>query len=280
MIKLGFSPCPNDTFIFYGIVKKKIDTFNITIESIIDDVEKLNNLALNRAIDVTKASCHAYYYLKGDYQFLRSGGAFGRGCGPILVKSNKKIEDIKRIAIPGEYTTAFLLLKLYLFFSNRSLISPIKFISMPFYKIMPSVKEGIADAGLIIHESRFTYPLYGLEKIVDLGDWWEKKTGLIIPLGGIIAKKSLGEKKIKAVESMLRSSVEYALNNRDEVMTFVKTYSQEISEEVIKKHIDLYVNEYTLDIGKEGEVALKELMRMALLIDSNRKIGGNYGRKY
>lgn len=276
MIKLGFSPCPNDTFIFYGLVERKIDTSGIKIETVIDDVERLNQLALKRAVDVTKISCHAYYYLKDDYQFLRSGGAFGRGCGPLLVKS-KEIKSIKRIAIPGEYTTAFLLLRLYLFFSNHSLISSPIFIPMPFYEIMPAVKKGVVDGGLIIHESRFTYPQYGLDLIVDLGDWWEKKTGLIIPLGGIIAKRSLGRKKIENIESLIRLSVEYSFKHGNEVMSFVKRYSQEISEDVIKKHINLYVNGYTLDSGKEGESALKELMRMASLIDPKREKGDIYG---
>lgn len=268
MITLGFSPCPNDTFIFYSIARKRINTGDLEFKIIIDDVENLNNLALNRSIDVTKVSCHAYYYLKDDYFFLRSGGAFGKGCGPLLVKERGSKARIKKIAVPGRYTTAFLLLKLYLFFSKPIFIVKPKIVFMPFYRIIDAIKEGMVDAGLIIHESRFVYEQYGLQKIVDLGDWWEEKTGLIIPLGGIIAKRSLGGKKIQNIESLLRASVEYALNNADEVMPFIKEHCQELSEDVIKRHIELYVNKYTVDTEKDGELALKELMRMAEMVES------------
>jgi len=222
------------------------------------------------ALDVTKISCHAFYYLQDDYHFLRSGGALGRGCGPLLVAnknfkfqiSNFKFRNIK-IAIPGELTTAFLLLKLYLASTPNSKLQTPKFIPMPFHEIINAVNEGTADAGLIIHESRFTYPDYGLEKVIDLGDWWEKETGLPIPLGGIIAKKSLGMEAIKTIESLIRASVEYSMLHRDEVMPYIKRYSQELSEDVIMKHISLYVNDYTIDIGDEGENALHELLKMA-----------------
>lgn len=267
MIKLGFSPCPNDTFIFYSIAKKKVTKDNLEFKIIIDDVENLNNLALNRSIDVTKVSCYAYYYLKDDYYFLRSGGAFGRDCGPLLVKRKDSIKEIEKIAIPGRFTTAFLLLRLYLYFSKPTFIVRPNFVFMPFYRIIDAIKEGMVDAGLIIHESRFVYPEYGLKEIFDLGNWWKDKTGLIIPLGGIVARRSLGRKKIRNIESLLRASVEYALNNKDEVMPFIKEHCQELSEDVIKRHIELYVNKYTVDIEKEGELALKELMRMAKMVE-------------
>ncbi|BCB96989.1 1,4-dihydroxy-6-naphtoate synthase [Dissulfurispira thermophila] len=280
MISLGFSPCPNDTFIFYALVNKKIDLRGLDFSPVIKDVETLNQLAIKRAVDVTKISCHAFYYLQKDYQFLRSGGAFGRGCGPLLVQKTKdrsqKLE-IKKIAIPGELTTAFLLLKLYLS-SNSSLITPhssfapqkvadfletLSFIAMPFNKIMDAVKDEKVDAGLIIHESRFTYHEYGLAKIADLGDWWEKETGLPIPLGGIIAKKSLGTTTIKTIESLIRASVEYSMVHKEDTISFIKNYSQELSDDVIFKHISLYVNNYTIDIGSDGEAALNELIKRA-----------------
>lgn len=276
MISIGFSPCPNDTFIFYALVNKKIDVKGIDISPIIEDVETLNRLAMKGVLDVTKISCHAFYYLRDNYHFLRSGGAFGRGCGPLLVqksevrsqKSNKMLK-VQKIAIPGELTTAFLLLKLYLS-SNSSLItrhSSLSFIAMPFYEIINAVSEGKADAGLIIHESRFTYADYGLAGVIDLGDWWEKETGLPIPLGGIIAKKSLGMQAVKNIESLIRASVEYSMLHRDEVMPYIKQYSQELSEDVVMKHISLYVNDYTIDIGDEGKNALRELLKKARKIN-------------
>ncbi|MBI5213894.1 MAG: 1,4-dihydroxy-6-naphthoate synthase [Nitrospirae bacterium] len=281
MISIGFSPCPNDTFIFYALVNKKIDVKGIDINPVIEDVETLNRLAIKKALDVTKISCHAFYYLQDNYNFLRSGGAFGRGCGPLLVAdknfkfqiSNFKFQNLK-IAIPGELTTAFLLLNLYLSSpqgglrpKGSSTNSSLSFIAMPFYEIINAVSEGKADAGLIIHESRFTYPDYGLEKVIDLGDWWEKETGLPIPLGGIIAKKSLGMPAVKTIESLIRASVEYSMLHRDEVMPYIKQYSQELSEDVVMKHISLYVNDYTIDIGAEGENALRELFKKARKIN-------------
>ena len=269
MISLGFSPCPNDTYIFYALANKRIDTKGLDFNPLIEDVETLNQLAMKRAIDVTKISCHAFYHLQEDYHFLRAGGAFGRGCGPLMVVrsqgSGVRSSEIKRIAIPGELTTAFLLLKLYL----ASTPSPIthhpslSFVVMPFYEIMEAVRDGKVDAGLIIHESRFTYQDYGLTQIIDLGDWWEKETGLPIPLGGIIAKKSLGLPTIKTIESLIRASVEYSMLHREDALPFIKKYSQELSDDVIFKHISLYVNDYTLDIGNEGEAALDELMKRA-----------------
>lgn len=273
MIKIGISPCPNDTFIFCALVNKVIDT-GLALDFVIEDVETLNRLALKRKLDVTKISCHAFYYLKDDYIFLKTGGAFGRGCGPLLVKRpdvRSQKSEIKRIAIPGEFTTAFLLLKLFLS-SNPSPVtrhSSLSFITMPFYEIMRAVSDGVVDAGLIIHESRFTYHEYGLVKIVDLGDWWEKETGLPIPLGGIIAKKSLGVSTTRILEDSIRASVKYSYLNKEKVMPFIKEYARELSEDVILKHISLYVNNFTLDIGAEGESALNELMKKANLIIHN-----------
>ena len=266
MTTLGFSPCPNDTFIFYALANKKIDMGGFDFDLHIEDVETLNKLAMKRELDITKISCHAFYYLQDDYQFLRAGAALGRGCGPLLVaKKRYKIKDLsdKKIAVPGELTTAFLLLKL--FFSTFNL-HPSSFVVMPFNEIMQAVRDGRADAGLIIHESRFTYPEYGLSEIADLGEWWEKQTGLPIPLGGIIAKKGLGTKKILAIEDLIRTSIKYSMSHREEVMPFIKKYSQEMSESVIIKHIDLYVNNYTLEIGDDGLAALNGLLKQAARI--------------
>lgn len=291
MISLGFSPCPNDTFIFYALANKKIDTEGLDFNPIIEDVETLNQIAIKRGIDLTKVSCHAFYYLQDDYHFLRTGGAFGRGCGPLLVVKGQglsfdkvcpePVERLgtgvkginlsgKKIAIPGKFTTAFLLLKLYLSALN---LKPSTFVSMPFNEIMEAVKSGKADAGLIIHESRFTYSQYGLAKIIDLGEWWEKETGLPIPLGGITAKKSLGIQNILKIERLIRASVEYSIFHRDEAMSYIKRYSQELSDDIILKHISLYVNDYTLDIGNEGEAALDELLKRAKRIELRQMAG-------
>ncbi len=270
MISLGFSPCPNDTFIFYALANKIIDQRGLDFRIIIEDVETLNQLAMRRSVDVTKISCHAYYYLQKDYHFLTTGGAFGRKCGPLLVVRGQESglrAEIKKIAIPGELTTAFLLLKLYLNSkSNNShfSLSASQFIPMPFHKIPEAVRDGQVDAGLIIHESRFTYQEYGLSKIIDLGDWWEDETGLPLPLGGIIAKRSIGAQNISMIESLIRESLEYSMRNREEVIPFIKMYAQELSDDVIFKHIALYVNNYTIDIGKDGKTALDELIKRAI----------------
>ncbi|MDI6801099.1 MAG: 1,4-dihydroxy-6-naphthoate synthase [Thermodesulfovibrionales bacterium] len=270
MISLGFSPCPNDTFIFYAIAEKRTDTAGLDFDIRIEDVETLNQLAMSRALDVTKVSCHAFYYLQDDYQFLKTGGAFGRGCGPLIVQKTENRSQkagTTKIAIPGELTTAFLLLKLYLSSISQSTIRNPQFIAMPFHKIMTAVRDGSVDAGLIIHESRFTYHEYGLKQIADLGEWWENETGLPIPLGGIIAKKSLGMAKIKTIEDIIKTSVKYSLSHQSEAMRFIKRYSAELSDDVIMKHISLYVNDYTINIGDEGETALDELLKRTAYIN-------------
>ncbi|MGO9378941.1 MAG: 1,4-dihydroxy-6-naphthoate synthase [Dissulfurispiraceae bacterium] len=263
MITLGFSPCPNDTFIFYAFVNRVIDICGLNVEFHIEDVETLNRLARARSLDVTKISCHAFHYLQDDYHFLRSGGAFGRGCGPLIISkfpyTEKDLEN-KSIGVPGEMTTAYLLLKL--FFNAAYGVKPSTVVPMLFHEIPAAVRDGRVDAGLIIHESRFTYQQYGLSRVVDLGEWWEKETGLPIPLGGIIAKKTLGP-KIEIIEDLIRRSVKYSLSNPDKAMPFIKKYAQELSETVINKHIGLYVNDFTLDMGEEGLSSLKELMRRA-----------------
>ena len=262
-LSIGYSPCPNDTFVFYALVHGKIDTGDLGFKEILLDVETLNKMALHSRLDMTKVSYHAFGYLREDYCLLRSGSAIGRGCGPLVVaKENYEMKDLKgkRIAIPGRLTTANLLFQLY----NSELgIYPVYVIVLPFDRIMDSVKRGYADAGLIIHEGRFTYPLYELRKVVDLGEWWESNTGLPLPLGGIIAKKNLGEDLIEKIDSLIKKSIEYSLNQREEPKTYIKQHSQELEDEVIEQHINLYVNDYSLDIGEEGLSALRELFRRA-----------------
>lgn len=262
-LSLGYSPCPNDTFIFYALVHGKIDTGDLGFKETLLDIETLNKMALRSELDITKISYHAFGNLREDYCLLRSGSAIGRSCGPLVVaKENYDMRDLKgkRIAIPGRLTTATLLFQLYI---SELGIHPIYIIVLPFDKILDSVKRGYADAGLIIHEGRFTYPLYELKKVVDLGEWWENNSGLPLPLGGIIAKKNLGKDLIKKIDSFIRKSIEYSLNKREEPRSYIKQHSQEPEEEVIEQHINLYVNDYSLDIGEEGLSAVRELLKRA-----------------
>ncbi len=276
-LSLGYSPCPNDTFIFYALVHGRINTGDLKFRETLLDVETLNQRALSTKLDLTKISYHAFGLLREKYCLLRSGGALGRGCGPLVVaKHDCTMDDLKgkKIAIPGKLTTAFLLLQLYdPAFGQTHRSAPAQnskqktlnsaFVEMPFHMIMDAVAKGEVDAGLIIHESRFTYPLYGLRQITDLGAWWEKETGLPIPLGGIIARRSLGETLNKKISMFIRQSVEYSFRNRSEPAEYIKMHSQELTDDVINKHIDLYVNDYSLDLGIEGEKAVKEFMARA-----------------
>jgi 1,4-dihydroxy-6-naphthoate synthase len=276
-VSLGYSPCPNDTFIFYAMTHGKIDTGGLSFNEVLLDVETLNRKALNAEIDVTKISYAAYGLLRDNYTLLRSGGALGRGCGPLVVaKHDYAMEDLrnKRIVIPGKLTTAFLLLQLFdtsfmraysntpLHLYGRDYPAP-TIIEMPFHKIVEAVANEEVDAGLIIHESRFTYPSYGLKQIMDLGEWWEKDTGLPIPLGCIIARRSLGDNLNSRIDRTIRQSVEYAFSKREEPLTYIKQHSQELSDDVIHQHIDLYVNNFSIDIGQDGEKAVSELISRA-----------------
>jgi 1,4-dihydroxy-6-naphthoate synthase len=269
-LSLGYSPCPNDTFIFYAMMHGKVNTENLSFTEELLDVETLNQKAANTELDITKVSYHAFGQLRNTYRLMRSGGAMGRGCGPLLItKKDFTIEELKnkRIAIPGKLTTAYLLLQL-LYHSSKTSGSRLQapdsvFIEMPFDRIVQAIANDEVDAGLIIHESRFTYQSYGLKQIIDLGEWWEKETGLPIPLGGIIANQSLGEDVIIKVNEVLKRSVEYAFQNRTEPMSYIKKHSQELSDDVINRHIDLYVNDFSIDIGDDGEKAITELLSRA-----------------
>ena len=260
-LSLGYSPCPNDTFIFYALVHGKVDTGNLRFREILEDVETLNQMARSAELDITKISFHAYGHLRETYCLLRSGAALGKGCGPLVVsKKYQQMEELKgrKIAIPGALTTAFLLLQLFdpLFKENVTV--------MPFHRIIDAVRNDEADAGLIIHESRFTYQDAGLRQVVDLGQWWDNETGLPIPLGGIIAKRELGDELIKKVESGIRKSLEYAFAHSAEPKDYIKKHSQEVQDSVIEKHIGLYVNDYSLDMGDDGLKAVEELFRMSV----------------
>lgn len=254
-LTIGYSPCPNDTFIFYALIHGRVNVPGIEFREQLEDVETLNRLALDSELDVTKISYHALGHLRERYALLRSGGALGRGCGPLVVaKPGVCLADLKKgaIAIPGKLTTAHLLLRIF----DPSLTTVLV---MPFDRIMDAVSRGEAIAGLIIHESRFTYPRYKLEKLLDLGEWWERHAGLPIPLGGILGKRSLGRETLIKVESVIRESLRFARTHPDEVLRYCRQHSQEMDEIVMKNHIDLYVNDFSLDLGQEGMAAIKKL---------------------
>jgi 1,4-dihydroxy-6-naphthoate synthase len=258
-LTLGYSPCPNDTFIFYALVRGKIETGGLSFLETLEDVETLNRMALRGALEVTKVSTHALGFLREDYCLLRSGGALGRGCGPLIVaREPLEARDLrgKRIAIPGTLTTAYLLMRLF-----DPMLKDIE--AMPFHRIMDAVSSGSADAGLIIHEGRFTYPGYGLHEVVDLGGWWEEATGLPIPLGSIVAKRELGTETINRVDTLVRESLLYARSRPVEPMGYIKEHSQELEDDVIRKHVEIYVNEFSVDLGEEGTRAVEEFLRRA-----------------
>jgi 1,4-dihydroxy-6-naphthoate synthase len=258
-LTLGFSPCPNDTFMFYPLVHGLVDTAGLTFRERLEDVETLNRLALTAELDVSKVSYHALGHIRERYVLLRSGSALGRGCGPLLV-ARDQIEPAdlrgRRIAVPGQYTTALLLLRLFAPQLEN-------FIVMPFHEIMEAVTSGTVDAGLIIHESRFTYQVLGLHKLVDLGEWWESETGLPIPLGGIVARRSLGAETIAVIERALRDGVNYSRSNPTAAASYIREHAQEISDEVCAAHIGLYVNDFSAELGEEGERAIAELLHRA-----------------
>ncbi|MEW6326256.1 MAG: 1,4-dihydroxy-6-naphthoate synthase [Thermodesulfobacteriota bacterium] len=254
---LGFSTCPNDTFIFYALVKGRLTHCKLHFREMLADVETLNQMAFRGELEVTKLSYHAFGHLVDDYVLLRSGSALGRGCGPLLVSRQscppEELQD-KKIAIPGAYTTAAMLLRLYGEYHNV--------VEMGFEKIIPAVKMGMVDAGVIIHESRFTYEKEGLVRIVDLGRWWEETTGLPVPLGGIFARRDLGAEEVAAIDSCLKENIQYAFSHREEPMEYIRKHAQELEDEVIRKHINLYVNSFTLDLGEEGIQAVRHMLKM------------------
>jgi len=262
-LSLGFSPCPNDCFVFDAIVNRRIDLEGLTFNARIADVEALNKAAFARAIDVTKLSYHAYAYCAGRYVLLDAGGALGRNCGPLLISRRTISRDEVaagrlRLAIPGKYTTANFLCGLA--FPNAQDKT-----EMLFSDIEQALVDGRVDAGLIIHENRFTYQAKGLKKIIDLGEFWESETGAPIPLGGIVIDRSLPDRVKAAVNRIVRQSVEYAFAHREASLPFVREHAQAMSEDVMYKHIDLYVNDFTVDLGVEGRRAVETLFARAAM---------------
>jgi 1,4-dihydroxy-6-naphthoate synthase len=258
-LSLAYSTCPNDTFAFFGLASGQVTCQDISFQISLADVETLNQAARSRVYDVTKLSFAAMGNLRSNYWLLKSGAALGRGCGPLIVaRSGCGIASLPdaAIAVPGMDTTACLLAGLYLG-------KPLRAFPMTFDRIMPEVSKGNFDYGVIIHEGRFTYPEYGLVSILDLGLWWERQTGLPVPLGCIAAAKNLEPDVVKKVEQAISDSIAFAFAHPDQTMPYVRAHAQEMAPAVIQQHIDLYVNEFSLGIGPEGVRAIETLFAMA-----------------
>lgn len=257
-LSLGFSTCPNDTFMFDAMVHGRIDTEGLDFEVEMADILHLNRLAMAGKPDIVKVSYNAYGHIRDQYHLLQAGSAMGKGCGPLLIsRTPQTLAELHagrgRVAIPGKNTTANLLLN---FFAPELTDRE----EMLFHEVMPAVLDGRADAGLIIHENRFTYGDLGLHCVQDLGEYWEARTGLPIPLGAIVIRKSLGQEVIDKVERILRHSVEYAFQNPAASADFVQSHAQEMDPQVMQAHIDLYVNDYSVDMGEEGHRAVAQLL--------------------
>ncbi|MBB5622506.1 1,4-dihydroxy-6-naphthoate synthase [Pedobacter cryoconitis] len=264
-LSLGFSPCPNDTFIFDALIHHKIDTEGLEFEVFFDDVETLNQKALRSELDITKLSFHAFAHVVEKYALLDAGSALGFGVGPLLICKNEDLIGSARltqkdstlsVAIPGELTTAnFLLGIAFPNLLNKQV--------MVFSEIQDALLNHSIDLGLIIHENRFTYTDKGLHKIVDLGSYWEELTGCAIPLGGIVINRKLDHEVQLKVNRLIRKSVEFAFQNPKSGIDFISAHAQEMEEAVMYKHIDLYVNKYSIDLGTEGRKAIDILFKMA-----------------
>ena len=254
---LAYSSCPNDTFIFKGIAKNFIDTRGMDFNIFLEDVETLNQNAARDRYHITKLSFAALGTLLDRYALLRTGAALGKGCGPLIISMpERQIDDKKKpvVAVPGLGTTAYHLFRFYMadLFSGLDVdISP-----MPFEKIMPAVQDGSADFGVIIHEGRFIYQGQGLEMRADLGQWWEEKTGLPIPLGCIAVHRDIEPETACAVQTLIRESIDHAFAHPGMGGEYIREYAQEMADDVIHQHIGLYVNEFSRDIGDQGTLAV------------------------
>ncbi len=263
-LTLAYSPCPNDTYIFAAWTRGMLPDAE-PVAVVLDDVEALNEAARGARFALTKVSYGAIPFLLRDYRILRAGGALGRGCGPLVVAKARPggsvpaLEDFDahtRIAIPGTMTTAYLLLRL-------ALRAPIEIVPMRFDRIARAVASGEVEAGLIIHESRFTYRDSGLTAVVDLGEWWERETGRPIPLGAILARRDVATEAAQRIDATIRASLAYARANDARVAPYVREHAFEMNEDVMRAHIALYVNDYSIDLGDEGIAAIDNLFKLA-----------------
>jgi 1,4-dihydroxy-6-naphthoate synthase len=271
-LTLGFSPCPNDTFIFDALVNKKIDTGGLEVKPVLEDVETLNKWALEGKLDITKLSFPAFFQSMDTYTLLNAGSALGKGVGPLLVarkgyqakNGNGDGFNDQSIALPGINTTAHLL------FSYACPKAKNKNF-MIFSAIEDAVVYGKTELGVIIHENRFTYQQKGLEKVMDLGEYWEEKKKVPIPLGGIAIKRSIDPQLTRQVDQLIRNSLEYSFANYPLITDYVKEHSQAMEENVMRQHIDLYVNDYSLDLGKDGKDAIKTLYELFAMIRDKKE---------
>lgn len=262
-LTLGISPCPNDTFIFDALIHHKIDTEGLTFDIVFEDVETLNKKAFNNELDITKLSFYAYMHALEQYVLLHSGSALGFGVGPLLIsKAAHTFSDIQkspqlRIGIPGEYTTAnFLLTTALPQHQNKQVIV--------FSSIEQALADDEIDLGLIIHENRFTYQAKGLKKIIDLGEYWEEVTNCAIPLGGIVIRRQLSVDLKQKVNRVIRRSIEYAFAHPQSSLSFIQSHAQTMSEDVIYQHIQLYVNDYSINLGETGQQAISTFFDQAV----------------
>jgi 1,4-dihydroxy-6-naphthoate synthase len=258
-LTLGFSPCPNDTFIFDAMVHGRVDTEGLEFDYFLADVEELNKRAFDATVDITKMSYHAYAYAAKDYLILDSGSALGYKNGPLLISKNRtgtKHLAGKKVAIPGRYTTANLLFSI----ACEGVVEKIEYL---FSDIENAILKDEVDAGLIIHETRFTYMKKGLHKVADMGEYWEDLTGMPVPLGAIVVKRTLPEEIMLKVNRVVRRSLEYAYRDSLASYDFVSSNAKEMDSSVMNRHIRLFVNEFTLNLGAKGKKAVNELFRLA-----------------
>ena len=251
---IGFSPCPNDTFIFDALVNNKIDTEGIEFIPVMEDVETLNSNAIKSKYDISKISYGVYPVVKNEYIIFNSGSALGKGVGPLLIANdNQDISSVEDniIAIPGINTTAH-------FLFSTAYPNAKKKVFLGYHEIESFVQEG-KGLGVIIHENRFTYHTKGLVNVIDLGDFWEKNTQSPIPLGGVVIKRSIEKSIQQQVDRLIKKSIEYSFANYPNLDDYIKTNAQEMSEDVMLKHIDLYVNDYTLSLGENGKAAIRKM---------------------
>jgi 1,4-dihydroxy-6-naphthoate synthase len=254
-IRLGISPCPNDTFAFFHLLEKRHD-LPFELDLVIADVEELNRGVMAGELDISKVSFHLFGHVVDRYRLLRAGSALGRGCGPlVLTRGQLSLQEVAKgvTALPGRYTTAAMLFRMFMADAGFRDVATVQ---MNFAHIPDSIAFGRVGAGVVIHETRFTYRQKGLHCLQDLGQWWEETTDMPIPLGGIIASRCLDPGMVNVFDSALAKSIEYARSHPDEALAFCAKYAQEMAPDVMKQHIHLYVNDFTLDIGKEGRAAV------------------------
>ena len=257
-IRIGHSPDSDDAFMFYALAKNLIPTEGVEVVHVIEDIESLNKRALNAELEVTAISIHAYAYVSQDYALMPCGASIGDRYGPIVVSTVPtdpyKLAG-KKIAIPGEMTTAYLTLQLF----EPDFIPEV----VPFDQILDHVKQGKADAGLIIHEGQLTYQSQGFHKIIDLGEWWHQETGLPLPLGANVIRRDLGSEKIKKITLLLKKSIQYSLSHRQEGLEYAMVYARDMESDVTlaDRFVGMYVNDYTLDYGPKGRAGVQELLK-------------------